>query len=572
MSGAKEKKKIGLTTQIFIALIVGAILGIVLHVAASDVEFVQNVLINGVFYVIGQGFIRLMQMLVVPLVFCSLICGATAIGDSKTLGKVGIKIIGFYIITTMMAVAVAAPLAAQQPARPFTIQETGKAFYRLDDAVKSIGGGDGTILIAPGRYKDCAIVEAGRVAFRAAQPGTAILDGVTCEGKAALVYSRLAKRLRVLGLRSFREYCALVEGADGVDERQAMTAALTTNVTRFYREPHHFDDLRDRVMPALARRAKAGGRVRLWSAACSNGQEPYSMALTVLLQGRSIGDTLRMTLLGFVPNDPSLSGLLAGGGVWNAVGVPPVKDIEITVPGLPPRFNGYRLVQLTDLHISRLFPAAWTRRVVDRANGAGADLIVVTGDFIDGSVAMRRDDVEPLRDLRAPDGVYAIPGNHEYFFDYHEWMGHLGSLGMHMLPNAHAVLERGDGRLVLAGVTDVSAPTVGQPGPDLNAALAGAPRDVPVLLLDHQPREARRAAARGVALQLSGHTHGGMIRVLDRLVAPANGGFVSGRYEIDGMTLYVSNGTALWPGFALRLGRPSELTRITLRRDDAAPF
>ena len=107
MSGAKEKKKIGLTTQIFIALIVGAILGIVLHVAASDVEFVQNVLINGVFYVIGQGFIRLMQMLVVPLVFCSLICGATAIGDSKTLGKVGVKIIGFYIFTTMMAVAVA---------------------------------------------------------------------------------------------------------------------------------------------------------------------------------------------------------------------------------------------------------------------------------------------------------------------------------------------------------------------------------------------------------------------------------------------------------------------------------
>ena len=102
------------------------------------------------------------------------------------------------------------------------------------------------------------------------------------EGKAALVYSRLAKRLRVLGLRSFREYCALVECADGVDERQAMTAALTTNVTRFYREPHHFDDLRDRVMPALAARARAGGRVRLWSAACSNGQEPYSMALTVL--------------------------------------------------------------------------------------------------------------------------------------------------------------------------------------------------------------------------------------------------------------------------------------------------
>jgi chemotaxis protein methyltransferase CheR len=102
------------------------------------------------------------------------------------------------------------------------------------------------------------------------------------EGKAALVYSRLAKRLRALGLRNFREYCALIDGVDGVDERQAMTAALTTNVTRFYREPHHFDHLRDQVMPRLAAHARAGGRVRLWSAACSNGQEPYSMALTVL--------------------------------------------------------------------------------------------------------------------------------------------------------------------------------------------------------------------------------------------------------------------------------------------------
>lgn len=102
------------------------------------------------------------------------------------------------------------------------------------------------------------------------------------EGKAALVYSRLAKRLRVLGLRSFRDYCTLLEGVEGVDERQAMTAALTTNVTRFYREQHHFDHLRDQLMPELAERARRGGRVRLWSAACSNGQEPYSMALTIL--------------------------------------------------------------------------------------------------------------------------------------------------------------------------------------------------------------------------------------------------------------------------------------------------
>lgn len=102
------------------------------------------------------------------------------------------------------------------------------------------------------------------------------------DSKATLVYSRLAKRLRLLGLSSFREYCSLVQSKEGTGERQSMLAALTTNVTRFFREPHHFDDLRRSVLPALAAKARAGGRVRLWSAGCSTGQEPYSMALTVL--------------------------------------------------------------------------------------------------------------------------------------------------------------------------------------------------------------------------------------------------------------------------------------------------
>lgn len=105
---------------------------------------------------------------------------------------------------------------------------------------------------------------------------------VLTEGKANLVYSRLAKRLRVIGLRSFREYCELIESEGGADERQAMIGAMTTNVTRFFREPHHFDFLRTKVFPGLAAKAKAGGRVRLWSAACSSGEEPYSVALTFL--------------------------------------------------------------------------------------------------------------------------------------------------------------------------------------------------------------------------------------------------------------------------------------------------
>ncbi|WP_036264475.1 CheR family methyltransferase [Methylocapsa aurea] len=110
------------------------------------------------------------------------------------------------------------------------------------------------------------------------------------ESKAALVYSRLAKRLRALGLASFRDYCALVARSEGVDERQKMLAALTTNVTRFFREPHHFEHLEVEVLPPLLEAARRGERVRLWSAACSNGPEPYSIALTVLSLMPDAGD------------------------------------------------------------------------------------------------------------------------------------------------------------------------------------------------------------------------------------------------------------------------------------------
>ncbi|WCA62335.1 metallophosphoesterase (plasmid) [Agrobacterium tumefaciens] len=256
---------------------------------------------------------------------------------------------------------------------------------------------------------------------------------------------------------------------------------------------------------------------------------------------------------------------LSAYGVNQAIKVPPLNDIEMPIAGLPPEFDGYRMVQLTDLHISRLFPATWTKEVVSRTNELDADLIVITGDFIDGDVSHRKDDVAPLSELRARDGVYAIPGNHEYFFDYQEWMDHLEILGMTMLSNSHVVLKKGNAEIVLAGVTDLSARGHSAAPPDLAAAIKGAPANTAILLLDHQPMMAEKAAASGVALQLSGHTHGGMVLGLDRLIARANGGFVSGRYQIGAMTLYVNNGTALWPGFALRLGVPSELTRITLR-------
>ena len=109
------------------------------------------------------------------------------------------------------------------------------------------------------------------------------MAGITLtEAKANLVYSRLAKRVRALRLSSFSEYCALVARDDASEERNALLTSLTTNVTRFFREPHHFDHLRDKVIAPAADALRRGAKMRLWSAACSSGQEPYSMALTIL--------------------------------------------------------------------------------------------------------------------------------------------------------------------------------------------------------------------------------------------------------------------------------------------------
>jgi chemotaxis protein methyltransferase CheR len=103
-----------------------------------------------------------------------------------------------------------------------------------------------------------------------------------CEAKASLVYSRLTKRLRLLRLESFQNYCALLSSEHGGEERQHMVAALTTNVTRFFREQHHFEHLKAHVVEPLVATARAGGAVRIWSAACSSGEEPYSIALSIL--------------------------------------------------------------------------------------------------------------------------------------------------------------------------------------------------------------------------------------------------------------------------------------------------
>ncbi|WP_421568983.1 metallophosphoesterase [Stenotrophomonas sp. PD6] len=266
---------------------------------------------------------------------------------------------------------------------------------------------------------------------------------------------------------------------------------------------------------------------------------------------------------------PSAAGValvLGAVGVQQGIAVPQPRQIDVAVAGLPEAFDGYRVLQLTDIHASRLLTGDWVAKVVDESNALKPDLVVITGDLADGSVRARADDVRTLGELQAPDGVIAITGNHEYYGQYAQWMQAFRALGMQVLENSHTQVTREGAVLTIAGVTDPVAVNYGLPMPDLKAALAGADPQAPVILLDHRPGAAAANAAQGVKLQLSGHTHGGHIVGMNQLVKQANGGYVSGRYDVGGMTLYVSNGAGLWPGFAARLGVPSEITLITLRR------
>lgn len=259
--------------------------------------------------------------------------------------------------------------------------------------------------------------------------------------------------------------------------------------------------------------------------------------------------------------------ILGAVGVWQAVRLPGVKSLELALPGLAPEMEGLTVVQLSDLHISRLMPRARTEAVVAAVNALKPDLIVISGDLVDGGPDKRAEDVAPLKDLRAALGVYYCVGNHEYYSGFEPWLKAFDQLGLKLLYNQHAVLEKDGGRLTLAGVADPagSGARFRLHPPDLKAALARAPEGVPIILLDHRPGGAAAAEAAGVALQLSGHTHGGLMWGFDRLVARFNQGYVRGLYPVGRMQLYVSPGTGLWNGYPVRLGTSGEITRFVLK-------
>ncbi|MBR0108582.1 MAG: metallophosphoesterase, partial [Pyramidobacter sp.] len=256
-------------------------------------------------------------------------------------------------------------------------------------------------------------------------------------------------------------------------------------------------------------------------------------------------------------------------GTWEAVRVPDVKYHDVEIPGLSAEFEGKKVAMLVDLHASALNRRPLFEAIVARTMAEKPDLIVMPGDFVDGPVSRREADLEPLSRLSAPLGVFASSGNHEYYSGYHAWKEQLQKFGLTWLENEHRVLSLGTGRLIIAGVPDQQGGRMGYTAPDLKKALSGAPAGAPVILLAHRPEAARENAKGGVALQLSGHTHGGMMPGLDLIVARANKGFVKGWYDVDGMKLFNSPGTSLWNGFPLRIFDPAEITVLVLHRPKA---
>lgn len=258
---------------------------------------------------------------------------------------------------------------------------------------------------------------------------------------------------------------------------------------------------------------------------------------------------------------------VCGIGLYNATKLPEVRSLEL--PGEAP----LRIAMLTDLHADAVKGEAFFRGIVERTNALQPDIIVITGDLVDGSVARRGKQLEPLRDLKARWGVYGVPGNHDYFSGYDEWLPFLQGLGIRMLNNEHVVLP-GEKGAVIAGTTDPAARLYGHPEPNVQQALHGAPAGRQVILLTHQPQVAKQAR-QDILLQLSGHTHGGLMPGFAELTARYNCGWVSGLYEPDRATtgcryVYVSNGTSLWSGMPLRLAVPAEITLITLTPADTA--
>ena len=261
-----------------------------------------------------------------------------------------------------------------------------------------------------------------------------------------------------------------------------------------------------------------------------------------------------------------LAPLLLVIGIYNARRTAAVRRVDVALADLPPELEGFTLAQLSDIHVGPTIKRGYLARIVRATNALDADVVVITGDVVDGSVRQLAAHVRPLADLTGREGVYLVTGNHEYYAGAREWINVFRQQGLTVLENSHVVLRRGTASLVLAGVTDYSASHFEGGAPsDPRAALSGAPAEAAArILLAHQPRSATAAAAAGFDLQLSGHTHGGQFAPWNWLV-PLQQPFVSGLHRIGRLQIYTSRGTGYW-GPPVRLFAPSEITLLRLRR------
>jgi hypothetical protein len=260
---------------------------------------------------------------------------------------------------------------------------------------------------------------------------------------------------------------------------------------------------------------------------------------------------------------------IAGVGAASALGEVAVRSVRVSLRRLSSGMSGFRVVQLTDVHIGPTLGREWLASIVDRVNALEPDLIVITGDLVDGSVEALRDQVAPLANLRSKHGTYFVTGNHEYYSGVDAWMAELKRLGVRVLRNERVTIGEGDDAFDLAGVDDwASKGFGGGHGPNLARALEGRDPKREVILLAHQPKQIREAAALGVGLQISGHTHGGQIfpwTLFVRLDQP----YIAGLSQHEGTQIYVSRGTGYW-GPPMRVAAPAEITVLELTSGAAA--
>jgi len=261
---------------------------------------------------------------------------------------------------------------------------------------------------------------------------------------------------------------------------------------------------------------------------------------------------------------PLFAMLLTLLGIYNARRNAPVKIIDVPIAGLAAALHGFRIVQISDIHIGPTIKRSYVEKIVATVNALNADLIAVTGDVVDGSVQQLEADTRPLGALSARHGTFFVTGNHEYYAGADTWIVEFRRLGFTVLMNEHVIVDHDGARAIVAGVTDYSGGSFDPAhASDPAKALHGAPSDIVFrLLLAHQPRTASAASEAGFTLQLSGHTHGGQFlpwQFFVRLQQP----FVHGLAKLNDLWVYTSRGTGYW-GPPIRLAAPSEVTLLRL--------